>query len=359
MKLSKVLTSLLAVGILGGCQLTPEQQKAEEIVSEWSHRPIIDKLEELPSKVPVLIQDGNQVARSYEADKPREVLNESPISFASMFDFSFGEEESEPETATEAVSAVASALNEEHSEIEVKIAAVAKSDPITISEKIEAEKEHERFNAKLRDGVEESYVAQSSTYILEQESTYEFMAFAGESYGSVLSRWLSEQGYGAVGWYLEDVPRAVVESLITESVHLEMTLDDAITQLFVAMKSSEVVFEDELLDPSVVEDIFVEVRLDADNKNAVVTSSKMPTTLFMVEPGSLKKNFVRLGEHFGWNVAEEFYIAKDYKVSFGFPIVAEKGNVKVALEQLLSPFTSLRGALVPSVREVYVVQEKR
>lgn len=352
MKFNKLVFSLAAVGLLAGCQLTPEESSAKEIVSEWSHRPIVDQLEELPSVVPVLIQDGNEVARSYKADEVYEDSGSAWSKLTSSFAFTFGDGGQ--------VDGDLESVSDQSTGEQVAVSESVVKQPLReiVSAKGKVEEEHKMFNEKLRQGVEESYIAQSSTYILEQESTHEFLAFSGESYGSVLSRWLSEQGYGVVGWYLDDLPRAIVESPIEESVSYDMTLDDAISNLFTSMKDADVEIRGKAISGAEVEDQFLEVRLDADLKQAVVTSSEMPTTLFMVEPGSLKKNFVRLGEHFGWNVSEEFYIAKDYKVSFGFPVVAEKGNVKVALEQLLAPFVSLRGALVPSVREIYVVQER-
>ncbi|MGR5347510.1 TcpQ domain-containing protein [Vibrio mediterranei] len=311
MKLTRTIVALAVIGLLAGCQSTQNEKPESSIASEWSNRPHVDKLEELKAIEPVVILESEEIATASNLPTVRESKSGlTPV---------FGG---------------------------------------TVVEPDKPEIEFERFNQQLRDGVHASYIAESSTYVLDSEAQYEFYAYENETYRSALSRWLSEQGYGVVGWYLSDIASSALDTKITSSFELSTSFEEAVEELISKAKQTDLVVSGISYPQAQVESEFMELRLNADDQEAVVTSTKMPTTIFYVLPGSLRENFVRLGEHYGWKVKPDFYLAKDYRLSFGYPIVSERGNVKVALEQLLAPFSSLRGALVPSVREIYVVAEK-
>ncbi len=346
MKLNKSLVALVVLNGLTGCQLlTPSEPVERQIVSEWDNRPIIDNLEIMPAEQPVLTIADVDIPESVETG------NEW---FTDGFQSEFAASDNEEVTTED--DGKWSFLKSLSGFFATKTGVDAEQ---VVMEPKKAEVEHIFFDEHAEDKVEHSYIAQTSTYILEGTETHTFMAYEGESYRSVLSRWLNDQGYGVVGWYLDDLQQAMLNVPLTESKQMETTLDEAVAGLFDDVRNADVHFEGELVAKQEQLEAFIELRLDADAKQAVVTSKKMPTTVFSVLPGSLRDNFVRLGQHYGWNVKKDFYLATDYNVKFGFPIVSEEGNVKVGLEKLLASFSPLRGALVPSVREIYVVQEDR
>ncbi|MCY9872987.1 hypothetical protein [Vibrio barjaei] len=195
-------------------------------------------------------------------------------------------------------------------------------------------------------GEEFSYIAEASTYIITDHPTTSGMMWEGETYHEVLSRWMHEQHFKFVGWHLDDEAREAFLLHVEETVEMTGSLESLVSQFM------------ELVNSDHDGQFPLRILLDAEKKEAIITSSNVPMTMFHVESGSLRNNFIRLGEHYGWGAVEKQYLAKDYDLAFAFPIVTEKGNVKAALGKLLSPFPSLRGATVPSSREIYVISEE-
>ncbi|MGR5448585.1 hypothetical protein ACP3V3_02130 [Vibrio sp. PNB22_3_1] len=352
----KALPILFLSGLLMACVYNDGpvvQANSEPANSDWSNRPEINALEELPPVTPVTIDDGVELPVAYDA-RDRAYFD------LKWFD-NLPEHEKEYWLTVELDDPdLANAKLNQPVVLDFDGGAIfpAESDDVIVYTSDGADAEFQRFNKRLRGGESASYIAQSSTYIIDSGAIGVYSAYRGETFSDVLSRWLSAQGYKVVGWYLEVLPESLMGNAIPESINYEMSFQDAVADLFDVMKSQEVIVDRVVIDSDDVEDVKIEVRLDEKRGHAIVTSSDMPTTLFFVEPGSLKDNFVRLGEHFGWVVDEDFFLAKDYGLSFGYPIVSEKDNVKGALEQLLRPFSSLRGVMVPSVREIYVVEEQ-
>lgn len=186
--------------------------------------------------------------------------------------------------------------------------------------------------------------------------------YKGETYESALMRWLYDSGYERLGKLLSRETQLVLSQTIQESEVMRETLEKATTLLLYRARQQA------LNDPRNEVDNFISdvakanvehhLYLDRDAKEAILTSSNQPVVMFNVKPGSLKANFLDMANEFGWKADASHYIADEYHISFGYPIVAERGNIKPALNKLLADFSKLRGAIVPSTREVYVVMER-
>ncbi|MEZ8987902.1 hypothetical protein AB4571_02275 [Vibrio breoganii] len=227
------------------------------------------------------------------------------------------------------------------------------------SEALSGEQQFKHFNAQLKEGKHASYIAESATYIMAVDETYDFAIYETETYAEALHRWLGDHGYLTVGQLLDLKQVSVLRGRADATYQITSSLPDAIDSLIDKAKGQLVVHRKGELSQGDVESLHFSVELDAESQTAIVTSSKLPVTMFHVEPGSLIENFERLGEHYGWKASEDMYLARQYQVPFGYPVVTEQGNVKRALEQMLSGFSTLRGAVVPSVREIYVLEEVR
>lgn len=187
-----------------------------------------------------------------------------------------------------------------------------------------------------------------------------FFIYESETYKSALSRWLNAEGYKKIGSLLDDNQERLLNNKVSSSQVIQGDFDKAFSTLIKEARKEPI--EDrngKKLSQKDKDALYIDVRLDKPKQEAIVTSSKLPTTMFIVEKGSLLENYLKLGKAYGWDVREEFFLGENKTVEFSYPIVTEKGNIKSALEQLLSRYESFRGALVPSVRQVFVLTNSR
>ncbi|MDF9399143.1 hypothetical protein EYW48_07100 [Vibrio sp. 1180_3] len=187
-------------------------------------------------------------------------------------------------------------------------------------------------------------------------------AYESETYEQVIFRWLAAEGYEKVGKLINGDETKVLSQLVTSSQDFYGQFEAVATQLMdlalaqaIANKKNE--REGWISDES-KKNLNLYLRLNEIKKEAILTTTKQPTYMFSVAEGSLRDNFLRLTNAYGWKATKEHYLAKDYKVSFPYPIVTEEGNVKQAIETLLTDFPRLRGAVVPSTRTTYVLTEE-
>ncbi|MFC5079647.1 hypothetical protein VTH8203_00832 [Vibrio thalassae] len=187
-------------------------------------------------------------------------------------------------------------------------------------------------------------------------------AYAGETYETVLYRWLAQEGYVRVGKLLDEDETKVLKQTISSSQDFYGNFAAATTELMdaalLAARQNEKNERQGWISDEGKEGLQLYLRLNDLKKEAVLTSSKQPTYMFMVTSGSLKDNFLRLTDAYGWKATENQYLTQDYKVTFGYPIVTEQGNIKKALEILLADFPKLAGGIVPSTRTTYVFAEE-
>lgn len=186
--------------------------------------------------------------------------------------------------------------------------------------------------------------------------------YRGETYETVLMRWLSDAGYETFGKLLSNDMQQVITQVIPSPETIQEPLEIATTLLLAkareqAIRDSRTDTENFLSSES-KSDIQHHLYLDGKQKEAILTSSNQPVEMFHVKPGSLKENFLVLTQEWGWNASETHFMADEYRVTFGFPIVTEKGNMKDALNALLVDYPKLRGAIVPSTRQAYVLMEQ-
>lgn len=226
-----------------------------------------------------------------------------------------------------------------------------------------------------------SYISESATIELKEQPQLQLAVFEGEIYKEVISRWLNKAGFERVGYLLGEREERVLARVVqTTEVHYSdiASAIEHIVKLAVIQDRAE--YQKESADKGFysgleVNDfittaadkekkaeeqkpIKIEARLNPRHREAIITSSLLPTVMFNVQEGSLKDNYIRLADFYDWRATGEFYLGRDYKISFGYPIVTEVGNIKSALTMLLTPFNDLRGALVPSVRQVYILSEQ-
>lgn len=213
------------------------------------------------------------------------------------------------------------------------------------------------------------------------DSELNFYLYQGETYKEALSRWLYKAKYTKVGYLLgERETRVLSRTTPASEIHysnvsnaIKHLIDRAIEQDARLLKTEKAdkgfyagVEVDDFLETAqekaIAEQdstpISIEARINRASNQAVITSSTMPTVMFNVKRGSLKDNYLRLVKQYGWKAKEAYYLGQDYRISFGYPIVTEAGNIKAALTSLLTPFEDLRAALVPTVRQVYILSEK-
>ena len=224
--------------------------------------------------------------------------------------------------------------------------------------------------------LETSHIANTAKIKVIESETFDFYLYETETYKDALSRWLYKGGYTKVGYLLGDLEDSILLQTVIKPETLHSTTENAIVHLIDLAKER---YKDSLIKEEYEESIskseekekekekgkdwkelpiYIDIRLNELDKQAIVTSSKIPTVMFIVDAGSLKANYKKLAEFYGWEAKDEFYLGKDYRISFGFPIVTEDGNIRDALSVLLAPFYDLRAAIVPTVRQVYVLQEK-
>lgn len=192
-----------------------------------------------------------------------------------------------------------------------------------------------------------------------QDSSYiaEFVLLKGETYKNTLYRWLADEGYEQVGFLLNESYQFKLDSRVEKNESFQSTLKDAMKHLIEKVDSAELSEDEEntleLHDFKHEDGEYLHLDFPKD-KQVIVTTSTLPLTMFTVEQGDVKTNYIRLGNHYGWKVNPDFYLAPNYEVPFSFNIVTEKGNVKDALNQLLAPYPGLTGGTYSSNRQIFI-----
>lgn len=186
--------------------------------------------------------------------------------------------------------------------------------------------------------------------------------YRGETYEAALIRWINDSGYDRFGKLVTPNSQKVLSQVIPQTATFNEPLEKAATLLFhkarnQARKDSRTERQNFITNKAKTE-VQHHLYLDGAKKEAILTSTSQPVVMFNVVPGSLKDNFITMSKAFGWKAEPSHYIADEYLVQFGYPIVAEKGNLNLALNILLADYAKLRGAIVPSTREAYVVMER-
>lgn len=186
--------------------------------------------------------------------------------------------------------------------------------------------------------------------------------YRGETYEAVLMRWLSDAGYETFGKLLSNDMQTVMLQVTPSSETIQEPLEKATTLLLAKAREQAIQDKRTDIESFISNDSKSEIQhhlyLDGAQKEAILTSSNQPVEMFHVKPGSLKDNFLALSDEWGWKANETHFMAEEYRVTFGFPIVTEKGNMKDALNALLVDYPKLRGAIVPSTRQAYVLMEQ-
>jgi hypothetical protein len=205
-----------------------------------------------------------------------------------------------------------------------------------------------------------------------------YYTYEGEAYEEAISRWLNKAGFERVGFLLDVSEKRILSRSVAKYTKQYESISYAISDLIakaiandaeklkIEAKSkngvlsgiSDMEYAEGEQDGVQSKGVRIEARLNSTMKQAIITSSTLPTVMFMVEEGNVKDNYIRLAKFYNWNAKDEYYLATNYRISFGFPIVTEEGNIKLALEKLLAPFYDLRAAIVPSIRQAYVLKEK-
>lgn len=191
----------------------------------------------------------------------------------------------------------------------------------------------------------------------DSSSIADFTLLKGETYKNALYRWLGDEGYEQVGFLLNESYQFKLDSRVEKNESFQSTLKDALTHLIDKVDSTELTDDEE--DTLELHDFKQEdgeyLHLDfPKDKQVIVTTSTLPLTMFTVIQGDVKTNYIRLGNHYGWKVNSDFYLAPNYEVPFSFNIVTEKGNVKDALNQLLAPYPGLTGGIYSSNRQIFI-----
>ncbi|MFL7013591.1 hypothetical protein [Enterovibrio norvegicus] len=195
-----------------------------------------------------------------------------------------------------------------------------------------------------------------------QDKSEEFQLFKGETYEAAISRWIGESGYKNFGKLLDSSTHSVLSQKVKFSQTYNEPLEKSATLLlYTARKQAqddERTERENFLSEKEKSELQHHLYLDAHKSEAILTSSNQPVVMFHVTRGSLKSNFLRLTKAFGWEADDSHYMAQDYVVSFGYPIVSEKGNIKSALSDLLTSYPKLRGGIVASTRQSFVLMEQ-
>ncbi|QFT13392.1 hypothetical protein [Vibrio sp. THAF190c] len=201
------------------------------------------------------------------------------------------------------------------------------------------------------------------TKLVEPEQSYQL--FKGESYEQALYRWIGDVGYHKYGKLVnKDVEKVLAQKVIHSDVVNEDFAKATTLLMLQAVeqaRKSELNERDGFISDLGKDELEVHLFLNDIKHEAIITSSNQPVTMFTVSKGSLKDNFHRLANAYGWNKNIEnldaHFMAQDYEIDFSYPIISEKGNIQRALTELLDGFPNLRGAIVPSTRTAYVVKE--
>lgn len=188
-----------------------------------------------------------------------------------------------------------------------------------------------------------------------------FTIYRGENYQSAMARWTHKAGFEKFGQLLDNPEQQVLKQTVDQTQVFNESLATASTKL---MRQARIQAMNEKRDErsgfiSEAEKMDIELHLNLNERKreAIITSKNTPTTMFTVVPGSLRDNFMRMAYAFDWKADKENYLTKDYWVEFGYPIVAETDNFKAALEKLLNDYPTLKGAIVPSIHQAYVISE--
>lgn len=188
-----------------------------------------------------------------------------------------------------------------------------------------------------------------------------YTIYKGENYQSAMARWTHKAGFEKFGELLDKPEQLVLKQTADHTQIFNESLATASTKLM-RQARLQAMNEDRdersgFISEAEKMDIELHLNLDTHKREAIITSKNTPVTMFTVAPGSLRDNFMRMAFTFNWKAAEANYLTKDYWVEFGYPIVAETENFKGALEKLLSDYPTLKGAIVPSIHQAYVISE--
>ncbi|MBD0788057.1 hypothetical protein HUO09_17015 [Vibrio sp. Y2-5] len=188
-----------------------------------------------------------------------------------------------------------------------------------------------------------------------QVTTYTLMK--GESYKNAIYRWLSKEGYTSIGLLLNEDYLYRLQAKVTKNQIFNSNFDDAISNLIQALNNVELTESQqdklELHDFSEGPGEHFHLAKVGDHK-VIITTSALPVTMFEVKKGDVLTNYLRLGNHYNWNVSPDFYLAANYKVPFDFNIVTERDNVKLALQQFLEQYPALTGSVYASKRQIFI-----
>lgn len=202
-----------------------------------------------------------------------------------------------------------------------------------------------------------------NTELVKPSQSYQL--FKGETIESALYRWIGDVGYQKFGKLVDNNAKKILEQKVIQNDVINESFAQAATLLMLQAveqaKASEKDERDGFISDSDKGELELHLFLDDVKREAILTSTNQPVVMFTVTQGSLRENFHNMSEFFGWNKQikdrDSHYMARDYEIDFSYPIVAEKGNIKRALTDLLDGFPKLRGAIVPSTRTSYVVEE--
>lgn len=217
-------------------------------------------------------------------------------------------------------------------------------------------------SAMIRSVTSSFDIQMMGTLNADQNIPESYTIYRGEEYLSALERWTYDAGYQKFGKLLDKEEQLVLKLKAPKTITFNDSFDVAATKLMYGL--SQLALEDERTDRDgfISEDAKADVELHLSLNNlkreAIITSTNVPVTMFNVVPGSLRDNFLRLAPAYNWKASQENYMAPDYWVTFGYPIVSESSNFRGALDRLIKGYPKLRGKIVPSIRQAYVTAEE-
>lgn len=192
---------------------------------------------------------------------------------------------------------------------------------------------------------------------IDSSKTFDFSLLKGESYKSALYRWLNNLGYTKIGTLLNEEYQIKINERSDRDLIMTTTANKAINYLINAIDKVELTEKQEktlsLHDFTHNDDEKFHVEFTG-NQEVVLTTSQLPMSMFEAKRGDLLTNYLRLGAKYGWNVHKDFYLASNYEIPFDFLVVTEEGNIKSALEQLLTAYPGLTAGIYEPKREIYI-----
>ncbi|MDN2483965.1 hypothetical protein [Vibrio agarivorans] len=194
----------------------------------------------------------------------------------------------------------------------------------------------------------------------------DYILIRGEKYEATLMRWLHAEGYTKVGKLLDDEYQWKMEQVVERDEMLTTTFDEALRvikdRISANVEPESTDLYDTGPDPLPVVDPIATSRLsfnlDRELNEAIISSSILPTTMFVVERGDLMTNYLRLAAHYNWEAEPDFFLSPNYETPFNYIIVTEKQNVRSAFQHLLKPYPNLKAGLYRPSRQVFIEEDK-